>query len=139
MWPKALAQLLELLPHASRLLPMVDRLLSNRSASEEASQKALSEMQAVAGGLREDLVRDLGQVTASHAGLYRQMNEMSAKVDEAARDARAAQQAASVLVARLGESEATLARLQRLTTIVIVLLCLIVLLLPFLFYFVTHR
>jgi hypothetical protein len=68
MWPKALAQLIELAPHITRLIPMADRFLQSKSADAEASRNALEQM---AHGLRGDL----GQVTASHAGLYRQLND----------------------------------------------------------------
>jgi ABC-type transporter Mla subunit MlaD len=73
MWPKALAQLIELAPHLARLLPMADRFFQAKSADAEASASAMQQM---AEGLRGDL----GQVTASHAGLYRQLNEQSEKL-----------------------------------------------------------
>ncbi len=73
MWPKAIAQLIELLPHATRLLPMADRFFNAKTADAEASRNAMEQM---AEGLRGDL----GQVTASHAGLYRQLNDQSAQL-----------------------------------------------------------
>jgi chromosome segregation ATPase len=73
MWPKALSQLIELAPHLSRLLPMADRFFQSKTADSEASRTAMEQM---AEGLRGDL----GQVTASHAGLYRQLNEQSEKL-----------------------------------------------------------
>jgi ABC-type transporter Mla subunit MlaD len=73
MWPKALAQLIELAPHLARLLPMADRFFQAKSADAEASATAMQQM---AEGLRGDL----GQVTASHAGLYRQLNDQSEKL-----------------------------------------------------------
>jgi septal ring factor EnvC (AmiA/AmiB activator) len=73
MWPKALAQLIELAPHLARLLPLADRFFQSKTADAEASTTALQQM---AEGLRGDL----GQVTASHAGLYRQLNEQSEKL-----------------------------------------------------------
>jgi septal ring factor EnvC (AmiA/AmiB activator) len=73
MWPKALAQLIELAPHLARLLPMADRFFQSKTADAEASATAMQQM---AEGLRGDL----GQVTASHAGLYRQLNDQSEKL-----------------------------------------------------------
>ena len=67
MWPKAL---LELAPHLIRLVPTGDRSQTNRTAEDEAHRKAMEE-------LAERLRDDLGQVTTSHSGLYRQLNEQS--------------------------------------------------------------
>ena len=115
MWPKALAQLIELLPHAARLLPLADRFLSSKTANEEASRKAMEQM---AEGLRGDL----GQVTASHAGLYRQLNEQSVKLDDLAVDVRAARLAADSSDARLAAMERQIKSLRILLWVAIGLL-----------------
>jgi phage shock protein A len=107
MWPRAIAQILELLPHVSRLVPAADRFLSARSGNDEALRQHSEQMERMAEGLRSDL----GQVTASHAGLYRQMNELAAKVDDAAREARGAKDAAEALHQRLARIEAGQAKL----------------------------
>ncbi len=75
MWPKVIAQLFELLPHISRLVPMADRFLTSKAAAEKANETALA---AMAEGVRGDL----GQVTKAHAGLYRQLQEQSAQITE---------------------------------------------------------
>jgi hypothetical protein len=75
MWPKVLAQLFELLPHITRLVPMADRYFSTRTASEKATEAA---MVAMAEGVRGDLE----QVTKAHAGLYQQLQEQSAQLGE---------------------------------------------------------
>jgi len=75
MWPKVLAQLFELLPHITRLVPMADRYFSTRTASEKATEAA---MVAMAEGVRGDL----GQVTKAHAGLYQQLQEQSVQLAE---------------------------------------------------------
>jgi hypothetical protein len=75
MWPKLLAQLFELLPHVSRLIPMADRFFASRAATDRATEAA---MVAMAEGVRGDL----GQVTKAHAGLYRQLQEQGALLDE---------------------------------------------------------
>jgi septal ring factor EnvC (AmiA/AmiB activator) len=73
MWPKVLAQLIELLPHVSRLVPMADKFLNSKAAAERANEAAFA---AVAEGVRGDL----GQVTKAHAGLYRQLQDQSAQI-----------------------------------------------------------
>ena len=73
MWPKVLAQLFELLPHVSRLVPMADKFFHSKTASEKANEAALS---AMAEGVRGDL----GQVTQAHAGIYRQLQDQSAQI-----------------------------------------------------------
>jgi chromosome segregation ATPase len=83
MWPKVIAQLFELLPHVSRLVPMADRFLSSKAAAEKANEAA---MVAMAEGVRGDL----GQVTKAHAGLYRQLQEQSAQIAEVAEEVKQA-------------------------------------------------
>jgi hypothetical protein len=75
MWPRVLAQLFELLPHITRLVPMADRYFSTKTASEKATEAA---MVAMAEGVRGDL----GQVTKAHAGLYQQLQEQSVQLAE---------------------------------------------------------
>jgi chromosome segregation ATPase len=81
MWPKLFAQLFELLPHAARLIPVADRYFSSKAANEKANEAALA---AMAEGVRGDL----GQVTKAHAGLYRQLQEVSAQIAEVSEDAK---------------------------------------------------
>lgn len=121
MWPKALAQLIELLPHISRLLPAADRFLQARSASDENTRKALEQ-------LTEDLRGDLRRVTSSHEGLYRQLNEQSERIAQmteqanAARaSAEAAEEKAAGLERRLAISNAMLAIVLPLLIILVVL------------------
>jgi hypothetical protein len=75
MWPKVIAQLFELLPHITRLVPMADKYLSSKTASEKANEAAMT---AMAEGVRGDL----GQVAKAHAGLYRQLQDQSAQIAE---------------------------------------------------------
>jgi hypothetical protein len=75
MWPKVIAQLFELLPHVSRLVPMADKYFSSKAANEKANEAALV---AMAEGVRGDL----GQVTKAHVGLYRQLQDQSAQIAE---------------------------------------------------------
>ena len=73
MWPKVIAQLFELLPHISRLLPLADKFFTSKAAAEKANEAA---MLAMAEGVRGDL----GQVTKAHLGLYRQLQDQSAQI-----------------------------------------------------------
>jgi hypothetical protein len=75
MWPKVFAQLVELLPHVSRLVPMADKFFTSKAAAEKANETA---MLAMAEGVRGDL----GQVTKAHLGLYRQLQDQSAQITE---------------------------------------------------------
>jgi chromosome segregation ATPase len=81
MWPKVIAQLFELLPHITRLVPMADKFLSSKAAAEKANEAAMA---AMAEGVRGDL----GQVTKAHAGLYRQLQEQSAQITEVGEDVK---------------------------------------------------
>src|SRR5260370_28948820 len=81
MWPKVIAQLFELLPHISRVLPMADRYFSSKAAAEKANEAALA---AMAEGVREDL----GQLTKAHAGLYRQLQELGNQVAEVSEEVK---------------------------------------------------
>ncbi len=94
MWPKVIAQLFELLPHITRLVPMADRYLSSKTASEKANQAAMA---AMAEGVRGDL----GQVTKAHAGLYRQLQEQSAQISQVGEDVKAARLAVEQHEARM--------------------------------------
>ena len=83
MWPKVFAQLFELLPHITRLVPMADKYLSSKTASEKANEAAMA---AMAEGVRGDL----GQVTKAHAGLYRQLQDQSAQIAEVSEEMKRA-------------------------------------------------
>jgi septal ring factor EnvC (AmiA/AmiB activator) len=107
MWPKAITTLIELAPHITRLVPMADRFFSSKSAETEASMTAMQQM---AEGLRGDL----GQVTASHAGLYRQLNDQSEKLSNIAGEQRSIHTSISSVNDRLTQLEAQTTSLYRL-------------------------
>jgi chromosome segregation ATPase len=98
MWPKVIAQLFELLPHISRLIPMADKFLTQKTATDRANEAAMA---AMAEGVRGDL----GQVTKAHAGLYRQLQEQSAQITEIAEDLKASRLAKEQSQNRLEEVE----------------------------------
>lgn len=104
MWPKVIAQLFELLPHITRLVPMADKYLSSKTASEKANEAAMA---AMAEGVRGDL----GQVAKAHAGLYRQLQEQSAQIAEVAEEVKQARLAAQKDDNRLAALESKVASL----------------------------
>ena len=118
MWPKAIAQLIELLPHVARLLPMADRFLNAKTTAAEASRNAMEQM---AEGLRGDL----GQVTASHAGLYRQLNDQSAQLSALSIDLRSTQQSVEAMNARLARIESA-QKQQRILVLITLILVVVV-------------
>jgi len=101
MWPKALLQLLELVPHFSRLLPMADKFLQSKATLDDATLKTIG-----------DLRGELGQANASHAGLYRQMNEQSEKLANALTEIRSLRSEALAQQAQIAALDKKLA-LQR--------------------------
>ena len=104
MWPKVLLQLFELLPHVTRLVPMADKYLSTKTASEKANEAAMA---AMAEGVRGDL----GQVTKAHAGLYRQLQDQSAQIAQISEEVKAASLAAEKHEHRMLALESTVASL----------------------------
>ncbi len=123
MWPKAFAQLIELAPHISRLLPMADRFFQSKNAADESGRRAT---EAAVEELRSGLHADMGQIAAAQAGLSQQigaLGEGMAAVSTAARDARTAAEAVGTrcgeMETRLGGVESRLggieARLDRMT------------------------
>jgi chromosome segregation ATPase len=105
MWPKVLVQLFELLPHITRLVPMADRYLSSKTASEKATEAAMA---AMAEGVRGDL----GQVTKAHAGLYRQLQDQSAQIAEVGEEVKRARLSAEQHENRMVALESKVASLE---------------------------
>ena len=101
MWPKAVAQLIELAPHITRLIPVADRFFRNKSETEEAHRHAI---EAMAEGLRSDI----GQATAAHESLYRQLNDQSEKLAGITAEVRAAKAAVEAAKERVDKVEKAL-------------------------------
>ena len=80
MWPKAFAQLIELLPHVSRLIPMADNFFASRNAAQQAAEKSSHTI------LTDTLHNDLAQITAAHAGFSQQLADQSTRLAEIAAD-----------------------------------------------------
>jgi hypothetical protein len=77
MWPRLLAQLLELLPHVSRLIPMADRYLTARSAMEQTQGLA---QEATLTALAESVHNDLAGLNQSQSSLGAQLATQSTQL-----------------------------------------------------------
>jgi chromosome segregation ATPase len=126
MWPKAFAQLIELAPHIARLLPTADRFLQSKVASDDATRAVLAKM-------GDDVRSDINRVTASHEGIYRQLNEqgerfaqLSEQMTAVRAAAEAAEERAGALEQRVAMSSALLAILLPLNVILVALVIYIV-------------
>jgi cobalamin biosynthesis Mg chelatase CobN len=100
MWPKLL---FDLLPHFSRLLPMADKYLASRGATDQAQAASLA-------ALAADVRGELGKVTEAHAGLSRQLQQQGTQVSELAVDvtrARMGVESVEERVAKLEKKAAT--------------------------------
>ncbi len=79
MWPKVFAQLVDLLPHVSRLIPMADVFFATKTANEKANEATLAT-------LAQEVRTDLSRVTSAHDSLYRQLQEQSGQIAAIAGD-----------------------------------------------------
>jgi chromosome segregation ATPase len=126
MWPKALSQLIELAPHVARLLPTADRYLQSKVAGDDSTRATLAK-------IGDDLRTDISRVTASHEGLYRQMNEQGERLAQLTEQMSAVRTAAEGAEERAAALERRVAITSALVTILlplnVILLALMILLL----------
>lgn len=126
MWPKALAQLIELAPHIARLLPTADRFLQSKAAGDEATRAAMAK-------LGDEVRSDVNRVTASHDSIYRQLNEQGERMAQLTEYVNAARAAAEIAEERAGALERRAATSNALLAILlplnVILLALTILLL----------
>ena len=127
MWPKALAQLIELAPHITRLIPLADRFLSSRGAGDEAAQAQLTQLSAE---IRSTLDTTVAQVTQANAGIHRQLNEQGERLaqlnTELSTTRAALEEKADALDRRMKQMERS-ARLQAIFTIIAAVLLIVIL------------
>ena len=98
MWPRLIAQLVELLPHVARLLPLADHYLSARSAADAGNDPS---QQAALSELTEAVRSELTAVTEAQAQIHSRIDSQL--------------EAQSAQIARLTvQLELTSTRLQRL-------------------------
>lgn len=102
MWPK---MLFDLLPHLARLMPMADKYLSTRSASEKAQEAALAT-------LSQDIRGELGRSTAVHADLRRQVQEQGTQIAELALDVTRSRMGVESVETRVAKLEKSMAILE---------------------------
>ncbi len=122
MWPKVFAQLMELLPHITRLVPMADVFFQTRTASEKANEAAVA-------ALVKDVRTDLSHVTAAHDGLYRQLQAQRDQLAQLAVDGGRNNAAVERLASGVTEQARQIAALRGwlLCTVVLLVLVLAVL------------
>ena len=113
MWPKAFAQLIELAPHISRLLPMADRFFQSKATGDEANRKAVE-------ALGERLRADLNQVNVTHASLAEQISDLSAKLNRIGSDSETLKLSMNALDQRLAAMEKKQHRSDLLVAVVLV-------------------
>ena len=77
MWPRLIAQLVELLPHVSRLVPMADTYFASRGNRDSAHTSALNSLGET---MRSDLATISDSTTALSARITQQMADQTAKV-----------------------------------------------------------
>ena len=113
-----LPQLIELLPHVSRVVPAADKYLAQRNASD-----------AKLDTLSSSLHTDLGRVARAHVDMATQLDAFAAQVTligiqarEAATEAARARAAAESVEARLTRSDKAIAVLRTLLVFTLVLL-----------------
>jgi len=107
--------LLELLPHFARLVPVADKYLASRSASDKAHEAALK---ALADALRGEL----GKVTEAQAEIDRGLREQSAQIAELAVNTARARMAMESTEARVAKLEKTVTNTARLVSVAVVFL-----------------
>ncbi len=73
MWPRVISQLIELLPHATRLVPIADNYLAVRREGERVKAGAIADV-------AENLRMDVGRVADSYNGLARQISDQTVQI-----------------------------------------------------------
>jgi septal ring factor EnvC (AmiA/AmiB activator) len=111
MWPQLL---FDLLPHFARLLPVADKYLTTRSASDKAHEAAV-------GALGESLRAELGEVKEAQAGLERQLREQGEQVAEIAVDVARTRMGVESVEARIAKLEKQLSQIRGLVAVAAVL------------------
>ena len=118
MWPKVIAQLFELLPHISRMVPLADKYLNQKSSTDQA-------LSTLSDGVRSDL----GKVAKAHIDLATRLDQFAAHVAENATEIRSTRLAVNSVEVRLTRAEKTAATLRTILLLnSVLLLCALALL-----------
>ncbi len=122
MWPKVFAQLIpqliDILPHVNRVVPMADKFLTSKAASDAAIV-----------ALAEDLRRDMTRMAGANSSLSREIAGLSTQiigVGETAESARAAATALAESVITMDREIRSLRSLLVTNMIAVILLILMV-------------
>jgi len=124
--------LFDLLPHFARLMPMADKFLATRSASEKAQQAALTAM-------TENVSGELGKVAEAYEGTQRTLKEQGAQMSELAVEVTRTRLGVESIEARVAKLEKTAGVAMRLLAVGMVLLAGAVVLLVFVLLHLSHR
>ena len=124
-----LPQLVELLPHVSRVVPMADKYLAQRNAND-------AKLEQVAQSMRGDL----GKVAKAHIALAEQLDTFAAHVSEGAAEAKRARMAAELAQLKVETLERQVAGLRSMVvaSLVAIVLVLALVLLAFVLGARTH-
>ncbi len=118
MWPKLLMQylpqLVELLPHVSRVVPMADKYLAQRNASDAKLDE-----------LAQSMRSDLGKVAKAHIALAEQLDAFATHVSEGAVEAKRARMAAELAQLRVETLEKQVAGLRTMVVAILVAVMLV--------------
>lgn len=126
MWPKLLLQLVEFLPHATRLLPVADRYLQANGTNERTTEAVERTGQALAATERavrangqvvervaERLDDSLGKVARAHTEMAAGLDAFRAEVAEIGADAKRTRRASDLVQTRVDALEKQVAGMQR--------------------------
>ncbi len=121
MWPKLLMQylpqLVELLPHAARVVPMADKYLAQRNANDAKLEE-----------LAQNMRGDLGKVAKAHIALAEQLDMFATHVSEGAAEAKRARMAAELAQLKVESLERQIAGLRSMVVAILVAIVLVLLL-----------
>ena len=113
MWPKLLMQLVEFLPHATRLLPVADRFLATSGAPAhevngeilKANGRALEANAAALQGISDGVQASLGKVARAHIEMAAKLDEFAGHIGEIGTEAKRARRAAELAQTRVDALE----------------------------------
>lgn len=127
MWPKLLMQfapqLVELLPHVKRLLPMADQHLQTSAANEKAMAEMATELQGSLGqvaaalggmagvidGMGTAVQGSLGRVAQAHTDMATKLDAFVGQMGEVGTEAKRARRAAELAQTRVDTLEKQMA------------------------------
>lgn len=107
--------LLDLLPHFARLMPMADKYLAGKSASDKVQEAALA-------ALGTDVRAQMGRLTEEQAGVSRQLQQQGAQIADIGVDVTRARMGVESVEERVAKLEKSAAWTVRLLLLVALLM-----------------